>query len=332
MKYLKYMLIAGLAVIFLAGCANNQNNTSSTHEQVTIENYAIDENGTATPATENFEEVPQRIFAGTQGAAELLAKLGLADKIVGQAAIFGDFEPSVADILADVPITTRQYPSKEQLVSTSPDIVISRAVSFANNDWGHGTTADIQSLGINTYVLATTVTGAKFDTIYTDIANLGKIFSIEDKAQAFAQELKAKEASIAEKMAQVDNEKTFAYLSTVERNNLTVYSASNETFFNDSLSRLNLKNAFADSEALDIGIEQLVATNPDVLFITTYEGGPSAEETKDFLLNNPALANMDAIKNKQVFVLPFHTFWNNSYAILDGLESLGRELYPNQFK
>jgi iron complex transport system substrate-binding protein len=335
MKYIQYLFIATFSILLLTGCTATGSDTSSNsgEEQiVSVENYSVDENGQATPEELTFTSIPERVVAGTQGAAELLAKLGLSDKMVGQAAIFGDYEESVANDLANVPVITQQYPSMEQVVGANPDLVVSRAISFANNDWGHGTTNDLKNLGINSYVLATTVAGAKLDALYTDIENLGKIFRIQDKANQVKAEFQAKEQAITEKMADVDGEKTFAYLSSVDQNNLIVYSAHTETFFNDSLSRLKLKNAFANSTSADIGIEELVHTNPDILFITTYEGGPSVEQTKEYLYNNPALASMKAIQEKQVFVLPFNVFWTNSYVILSGLESLGAQIYPNTFR
>jgi len=331
MKFIHYILLALTSSLFLSGCAQIPSDNEVASGDTSIGNYSVDDNGVHERLV-HFDEVPSRVVTGTQGASELLSKLGLADKIVGQAAIFGDYELSVAPELKKVPVITQGYPSKEQVVGAAPDLVISRAISFANNDWGHSTTADLNGLGIQTYVLATTVPDAKLDSLYTDIDNLGKIFQIEDKANQIKEEFQAKEARIAQKMQVIHQDKSFAYLSTVDQDTLTVYSASSETFFNDSLSRLNLQNIFADSQAADMGIEHLVAANPDLLFITTYEGGPSAEATKEYLYQNKALQAMSAIQNKQVFVLPFHIFWTNSYVIFDGLEMLGQEIYPNQFK
>lgn len=63
---------------------------------LTVSNYTT-ENGTWVAKEQTFDKVPERVVANTQGAAELMIRLGLTDKIVGVAALFGSVPEDIAD-------------------------------------------------------------------------------------------------------------------------------------------------------------------------------------------------------------------------------------------
>lgn len=60
-----------------------------------------------------FDKAPERVVANTQSAAEMLIKLGLTDKMVGVAALYGSVTPDVADDFAQIPVLSKDYVGKE---------------------------------------------------------------------------------------------------------------------------------------------------------------------------------------------------------------------------
>lgn len=125
-KGILFCIIA--VVVVLAACSNNNGgsedtngssqqaaessdtNTATNGEQtdadastpaettypVTVSNYTT-ENGTWVKKDQTFDKAPERVVANTQGAAELMIRLGLTDKLVGVAALFGSVPDDIAD-------------------------------------------------------------------------------------------------------------------------------------------------------------------------------------------------------------------------------------------
>ncbi|WP_277408862.1 hypothetical protein [Lacrimispora xylanisolvens] len=43
----------------------------------------------------------------------------------------------------------------------------------------------------------------------------------------------------------------------------------------------------------------------------------------------PALQSLSAVSNKQIYIIDFSQFWGYSYQILDGVERLASDMYPD---
>ncbi|MCF7752837.1 hypothetical protein KQ941_00160 [Paenibacillus xylanexedens] len=102
----------------------------------------------------------------------MLIKLGLTDKMVGVAALYGSVTPDVADDFAKIPVLSKDYVGKELVVGASPDL--GRGDLFADADWGVGTVDGLNDMNIRTFVQTTNHKGS-LDSLYSDIAQLGQI-------------------------------------------------------------------------------------------------------------------------------------------------------------
>ncbi|WP_058303142.1 ABC transporter substrate-binding protein [Gorillibacterium timonense] len=297
---------------------------------VTIQNFKKAEGGTTWEAKEQvFDKAPERIMANTRPAAELLLHLGLGDRIVGVGANFGAPDKSVEAEYAKLNILSDSYVGKEVTLGTNPDLVFGRGGLFDNADWGVGTVDSINSMGIKTYVLESSITGGTYNSIYKDIENAGEIFNVKEKADEFIQELKNRQEAIASKLAGIKEEKTFAYLHMSDPKQVYVYAAGKESFFNDSFKMVKLNNAFENVDG-EVSVEKLIETNPDVLIIPDWEGG--AEAIKEALYANPQLTSMKAIQNKQIYAVDYNYMFGYGYNTIDGMELLAKEMYPDLFK
>ncbi|MGG6310775.1 ABC transporter substrate-binding protein [Paenibacillus macerans] len=341
MKKNLWISIAFVLILMLTACGGSATSGSDapkaeaqSHYPVTIQNFAKAEGGTTWDKQEQiFEKAPERVMANTKPAAELLLHLGLADKIVGVGANFGAPDPSVETEYAKLNILSDEYVGKEVTLGTNPDLVLGRGGLFDNADWGVGTVGVLNDMGIKTYVLESSVTGGTYDSIYKDLENLGKIFSVEDKAQSFIQELKDRQAAIASKLSSITEQKTFAYLHMSDPNEVYVYAAQDETFFNDAFRMVKLDNIFKE-ETGEVSVETLIGADPDVLIIPNWDttDGVSADTIKEALYSNPKLSSMNAIKNKQIYAVDYNYMFGYSYNTIDGMELLAKEMYPDLFK
>ncbi|MCJ7842134.1 ABC transporter substrate-binding protein [Lederbergia sp. NSJ-179] len=344
MKKNRLLVLVIIAMLSLTACGNeSKSDTSETkttkanqHYPLTIENYTIAEGGgTAEKKEQVFAKAPERIVANTRPAAELLLHLGLGDRIVGVGGNFGAPDKSVEKEYSKLHILSDDYIGKEVALGENPDLVYGRGGLFDNADWGVGTVDTLNDMGINTYVLESSVTGATYDSIYKDIENLGEIFQVQDKAKSFIKELKDKEEAIRSNLDSIKEEKTFAYLHMSDPNEVGAWAANGENFFNDAMNMVKLDNAFKNEKGDgQISIERLVDTDPDVLIIPDWSttGGVDAKTLKEALYKNPKLSSMKAIKNKQIYAVDYNYMFGYGYNTIDGMEKLAKEMYPDLFK
>lgn len=298
---------------------------AKTSYPLSVDNFVVpSEGGSWTSKTQTFDKAPERIVANTQPVAETLIRLGLADRIVGVAAMYNDPAPDIAEELAKLPVLSKDYVGKEVTVGANPDIIVGRGDLFADADWGVGTVDALNELGIKTFVFSTSRPGATMDNMYQDIERLGAIFDVQERSQAYITELKQRVADLQAKLAGSE-EKTFAYAFSTSAEAVSVYSGANDTFQSDALRLLKLNNAFGDVTG-EISTEQFVAEDPDMLLVSDYKGGPDIDKVVADLYANKALQGMKAIVNKQVYVIDYNDFWGYSYHILDGVEKLAAKL------
>ncbi|ULO10358.1 ABC transporter substrate-binding protein [Paenibacillus sp. 19GGS1-52] len=316
-----------------AATDSNSNNTqaeevapsSKTIYPLTVENFTNNGEGIEWKAkSQTFDKAPEKVVANTQGAAELLIKLGLTDKMVGVAALYGVGDPAVHEEFKKIPVISKEYASKELVVGASPDLVLGRSDLFADADWGVGTVEGLNELGIKTFVQNTSVKGSTLESLYKDIEQLGQIFDVQDKATAYTEELKKRAQTLKDATA-ASGEKTFAYVSDGGEGAIAIYSGNTDTFAGGVLGLLGLKNSFSTVTG-DISKEQLIATNPDILLLSSYTGGPDSAVTLGAFYADASLQSLNAIKNKAIHVIDFNQFWGYSYSIFDGADKLASEL------
>lgn len=291
---------------------------------LTVSNFSI-KDGTWEAKKQTFQEAPSKVVATTQPTAELLIRLGLTDKMAGVAALYGDTPDDIAGEFAKIPVLSKDYVSKEPVLGADPDLIIGRGDLFADAEWGVGTINDLNGLGINTYVLNTCQSGATIDALYKDIATIGEIFNVQAKAAEFSASLHERETALKNSITNKDEIKTYAYVN-IQDGAVSVYSGSTDTFQNSVLNLINLDNAFKDA-AGEINLEEFISTDPDILLISYYAGGPDPDEIINELYAMPSIQSMKAIKNKQAYVIDYNQFWAYGYQIFDGVEKLGSEVY-----
>lgn len=95
---------------------------------------------------------------------------------------------------------------------------------------------------------------------------------------------------------------------------------------------MKAKNIFDDIDKsfTEVSWEEVVNRNPDVIVILDY-GDTSLADKEKLLLSKPALAGVEAIKNKRFIVLPLSAAAEGVRAPI-ALKTLAAGLYPDKVK
>ncbi|MGA5346832.1 ABC transporter substrate-binding protein [Streptomyces griseoincarnatus] len=287
---------------------------------------AIDNCGVKT----TYDKPPSRVVTIHQHPAELMLALGLKDRMVGTAFPDSAVLPELKKDYESVPELAEREPSFEKILDAEPDLVYGGYGSAFDEKEGRSRKA-FTDAGIDTY-LNREYCGEKQVTMkdtYDEIRTIGKIFGVPDRADDLVTDL---EGRVAKAAAEVEGEPELAVF-VYDSGDKSAFTAGGKSLGTELIRLAGGENVFADLDDVfgDVSWEQVVERKPEVIAIYDYAGAGSVEEKKKFLLSQPALADVPAIRNKRFVVLPLTATLvgiRSAYAVDD----LARGLHPESFR
>lgn len=327
-RFLGIALSAILAAGVLAGCSGAGGNDSASqsssggHYPVTITTY----DNNKEPMEMTFEKAPEKVLAVYQNSIETMLALGLEDKIVAASGLDHAVKPEYKDAFAKVNYLSEFKPSKEAATALEPDFILSWTSLFSDKNLG--SMKDWQSQGVNAYNMLNSgaVTPRTLDNEYLDFENLGKIFDVEDKADALVAEIKDA-VDQTETYAQKENKSPKVLVLEDQSGQLVNYGAT--TLAGDMVTKL--KGTLANPDASKLGEEDVVAANPEVIFAVYMdrEDQDMAAQSRDAIMNNAAFADTAAVKNKRVVPIELGQMYCSGVRTIDGIHTIANGMYPD---
>lgn len=333
-KNLTAILLSTMLILGLVSCGTSnqesgdvdsnlqsQENNDS-HYPVTITTY----NYSKEPVEITFDKAPERVVAIYQNSIETLLALGLEDKIVAAAGLDHDVKDEYKDAFSKVNYLEDFTPAKETIIMEKPDFILSWYSIFDDKRLG-----DIDywnENGANTYMSLNSgvVSERTIENEINDILNLGKIFNVEEKAQALVDEITS---TVSEVSSKVSNEEKQSAM-VIEFYDDEIYTYGSKTLAGDMVTKLGAE--LLNPEGGNIGAEDLIKLNPDCIFVSYMDRGnenvPVEEINK--ILENPAFASLSAVKNKRVYSIPLGDMYSSGIRTIDGINTFANGLYGNE--
>lgn len=256
----------------------------------------------------SFSEAPKHAVSHDINMTQMMLALGLKSRMAGYSGVSGwkSVTPEMQSLLDGLPELAAKYPSVETLLNANVDFF------FAGWDYGMRVGGDLtpqtlQPLGINVYELTESCAfvmkrpAATLDDTYNDLRNLGKIFGVQDRANALIADMQNQVAEIRKDLP-ADKPRVFLYDSGEDRAMTSGRLGMPQALIDAAGGR----NILDDVEAswTRVNWETVVERNPQVIVIVDYSE-ITAEQKIEFLLKNPALQSVDAIKNQRFIVIPY---------------------------
>ena len=294
---------------------------TSDHYPVTIQTYRHSKE----PIELVFEKMPERVYAVNPSSVENMIALGLEDKIVKVSLGSRDRLTDAGKALYDKLGGQKETLSKEVL-NNNIDFIIGWYSTF--DDKSLGEVDYWHEKGIKTYIaLNSSIKKPAPNTLedeYEDIRNLGKIFNVEDRAEALIAEMDKKIASAQEKVK--EKGKTRVIILEVEKENqLRLYGP-------ETIGGIIAEKVGADllTNEQTITAEELINLNPDVIFSVYF--GPDTDLTEEScvqkLMDNPALKSISAIQNQKVYPITLSYTYATGARTLEAINYISDILYP----
>ncbi|MFJ3709530.1 ABC transporter substrate-binding protein [Streptomyces sp. NPDC090053] len=284
--------------------------------------YTVTNCGTRT----TFDAPPKRAVTMNQHATEVMLALGLQDRLAGTAYLDDSILPKYRAAYARTKVLAKEYPSKEVLLGANPDFVYGGYSSAFDKAKGEDR-AGLQQSGINTRLNVENCTGGKvgIDQLATEITQVARTFGVPERGKKLIAEERQKIGAVETELKGSSHPSVFVY----DSGDSSAFTAGGNGIGNEIVRLAGGRNVFADLDDTfgDVSWEQVIKRRPEVVVIYDY-GGTTVAAKKKRLLNDPALADVPAIKNKRFAVLPL------SSAVLgvrvaDAVKDLAGQLHPD---
>ncbi|MBG0857025.1 ABC transporter substrate-binding protein [Streptomyces spinoverrucosus] len=315
------------AALLISGCGGTATENDAAQSDTAAEGFPVTVSNCGVRTT--YQRPPQRAVSLNQHATEVMLALGLENSMVGTAYLDDKILPEYQDAYDGIKVVAKEYPSFETLLAAEPDFAYGGFASTFDEKEGRSRDA-LSKAGINSYLnIEECPSGpVTMTTMDQEIRNVAKIFGVPDRAERELKELHATLDTVEEKLAGVTPVKLFVY----DSGDKTAFTAGGAGIGNEMIKQAGGVNLFADLDKVfgDVSFEQVAERAPEVVVIYDYGDQPVADKKK-FLLNNPALKDVPAIKNKRFAVLPLSSTVLG-VRVPAGVESLARQLHPDRFK
>lgn len=349
-KVLAIMMAAAMSVNFTAAAFAAERVDSETikednlpsEEAEVSENDVVEAEGTKTeyPLTvitydyegneveTTYEKAPEKVLAVYQGSIETMLALGLKDRLVATAGLDNEVPEEMKAAFSETNYLDEFTPSLETVTMLEPDMILSWGSIFADDRLGNVT--NWIAKGCNTYINTNTRKGGSrtLENECTDILNLGMIFDVQDKAEAIVADIKEVVNKTTEATKDMEDKPSVMILEPYG-DDISNYGA--KSLGGDMVTQLGAE--LANPDASSVGKEDIVAANPDVIFVVYMPyAGDDPETVKESQLSaiteDEALQSLDAVKNGTVYPIMLSEMYASATRTQDGMETFAKGLYP----
>lgn len=281
-----------------------------------------------------YEKTPGKVVAVYQGSIETMLALGLEDHLTATAGLDNEVPDDQKAAFSKTNYLDEFTPSLETVTMLEPDMIFSWGSLF-----GEKTLGEAQSWidkGVNTYINSNTRATQSdgnndrtLDNEYTDILNIGKIFDVQDKAEAIVQDMMDTITKVLDKTSEMTDKPTVLILESYKDSYANYGAAS---LGGDMVTQLG--GVLANPDASSLGKEDVIVANPDVIFVVymPYSGDDPEQVKQDKLkvfLEDEAFASLDAVKNGRVVPIMLSEMYASATRTKDGIVTFANGLYPD---
>ncbi len=307
-----------------ASSAAAEAGTDSGHYPVTITNY--DYAGEEVSYT--YTRAPGRVVAVYQGSIETMIALGLEDHVVASYGLDNEVKAEWQKGFARMHYQEDVFaPDKETVTLLEPDMILSWGSLFSEKNLGD--VAEWNAKGVATYMNSNTRPGGHPRTLeneYADILNIGKIFDVEEKAEALVEEMRT---AVEETLAAVEGE-TPGRVAVLEPLGGSISNYGASSLAGDMVTQLG--GELVKPEGSEMGKEELVTADPDVIFVVymAYSGDDPESVIASQLAaiqDDPALASLSAVQNGRVYPVMLGDIYAAGPRTIDGIRTLAAGMY-----
>lgn len=257
-----------------------------------------------------FDAPPARAISNDVNLTEMMLALKLQDRMVGYTGISGwkTLDEGLREGVKEMPELSPKYPTKEVLLNADADFYFA-GWNYGMKVGGEVTPETLEPFKIKVYELTESCihimakNKPTMDDMFIDLLNLGKIFDVEDRAEALVAGYRKQLDEITTRIGGIEKPvRVFVYDSGTEKP-FTSGRFGIPTAMIEAAGGVNIMEDVEKSWT-EVSWEPVIERNPEVVVIVNY-GDVTAEQKIAFMKENPAFKNLDAVKQDRFVVLEY---------------------------
>jgi iron complex transport system substrate-binding protein len=254
-----------------------------------------------------IEAEPQRIVSLAPANTEIVAALGLMDRLVGVTS-FDDYPPEVAtiDIIGDF-----ASPNLEAVAAAEPDIVLATA----------GVQADVIGQLEDLGAVVVAVDPSDLESLFDSIVMVGAVTGAAEEADTIVSTMRSDLDAITVAIGDATPVPVFLEIAQDP-----LFTAGPGTLLHDLIIAAGGANIVTQEGYVAFSVEQLVAEDPVVYMATL-----GSMSDPDDLASRPGYADIDAVRTGRVFVLEDNLVSRPGPRVIEGVRLIAEALHPEAF-
>lgn len=314
------IIIASLTLIAV-GCSSGTDETAQTSSVTDTAGYPLTVSNYGREIT--IDKKPERVLTFGPNCTELFTALGLNDYIIGTTLNNHSRGPlpEYENEISKIPELNYGSATREAVISSGADFVY-------GIDWEFGSEgldiSELEGYGMNVYVNSAT----SVEEQYNEITDIGKIFGVEEKAEAFINDQKSRILEVQNKIGSREKPDVLVY----DSGNDGVFTAGGSNFETTLISLAGGNNIFSDitdKQWTTVSYEEVLSRNPDIIIVHDYDT-PSAEEKIKEIKANSVLSQLDCVKNDRFITIDLESVLPGD-RMAYSIEKLATGFFPDAF-
>ncbi|KUI11016.1 hypothetical protein AU191_07645 [Mycolicibacterium acapulense] len=318
----RHLAAAVISALLLTACGTATPPTGATAAEA-VAGFPV--SVTNCGVTTTYDRPPRRAVALNQHSVETMLALELQKSMVGTAFLDDQVLPEYRDAYEAIPVIAEEYPSYETLLAAEPDFVYGGWESAFDEKEGRGRER-LRDVGIDTHLNPENCSSEPMtlSAVDDEIRTIGRIFGVTDRAEWVVE----RQQRILQDTRRRVRDLAPVEVAVYDSGETTVFTSGGQGIGNQIIESAGGRNLFADVPKVwaDVSFEQFAERAPEVILIYDY-GDQSVEQKKRFLLDNPLLQRVPAVRDQRFAVLPLSEI-TAGVRVGRAVKSLAEQLHP----
>lgn len=258
-----------------------------------------------------FPAPARRIVSLSPGLTEVLFAIGAGERVVASDR-FSDY-PAAA---AQTPKLEYSNPSAEATLAHTPDLVVMSTRQKPQ-------LPQFRALGLPVLYLED---APSVQAVFDYMALLGSLTEHEREAQTLAASMRQRIDTVTGKVAAVPRGPRVFYEVSPD-----LYTAAPDSFIGGMLALLKVQNPAQGAKTAfpQLSAEAVIAFDPEVVLLPD---AVSAKQSAETVSARPGWGNVTAVRQRRIYPIDANIVNRPGPRIVEGLETMARLLYPEQFR
>lgn len=299
---------------------------------VTISTYNYEKE----PIEVTFESCPQKVVCTNQTQTEMMLYFGLDDHIAGISYLDGTIREDLMDqyekLVADgKELNKKGYPDKETVLALEPDMIFGWRSAFGEDVLGD--VSEWNDLGVGTMILRcsnNTAEERNIGSVMADIRDLGAIFDIEEKTDAYIQDAEDMLSQIQDEVSSLESPQNVLIIENMGEGSWYAWGSDCLTgSLVEAAGGVNLSK-----EGGDLSVEDIINYNPDVIIVDymddmeSDDGGAAASAAAiEAVTSESALAEVPAVANDRIMAVNLTDVYGGGIRMVPSVEAMYQFMY-----